>query len=212
MSRCRLGPRREKTVMPMVRIAILMFVLAMLGAAATAQADGTVARAKGCGDKIFASSLSGYSVLAGTGEGDVADGDLLVGELEKIGHVTLYDRTSGRSIFAVVEEYGIGKGQITQRIAASCRSFLANTFTSGRVTRATGCGNKLFVDTASGYAVLERLAGGIVSEGDILSGNFNRAGRATVTDKQTGGTLTVFVDDFQLPRSAVQRKITANCR
>lgn len=195
----------------MVRLGGMVFALALL-AAAGARADGQVTRAKGCGDKIFAASINGYSILTGSGEGAVADGDQLGGDLEKLGHVMLYDKTSGRSVFAVVEEHGLDKPKISQRIAQSCRSFLANTFTSGRVMRTNGCGNKLFVDSATGFAVLERLAGGVVYEGDTLSGDFNRAGRATVTDKQTGGTLTVFVDDFQISRSAVQRKITASCR
>ena len=75
-----------------------------------------------------------------------------------------------------------------------------------------GRGNKIFVNTPNGYAVMERLAGGIVAIGDTLSGDFNRAGRATVTDKQTGGELVVFVEDFQLPKSAATRKIAASCR
>ena len=196
---------------PIAAVGTAVFALAMLAAAA-AHADGSVTRAKGCGDKIFASSINGYSILTGTGEGAVADGDQLGGDLEKIGHATLYDKTAGHSVFAVVEEHGLDKPQITQRIAASCRSFLANTFTSGQVTRTQGCGNKIFVDTATGAAVMERLAGGLVFEGDTLSGDFNRAGRATVHDKQTGGDLTVFVDDFQVSRSAAQRKIAAACR
>jgi hypothetical protein len=188
-------------------------VLVLAAGVQSAHADGQVERAKGCGDKIFAASVGGYSVLSGTGAGDVADGDQLVGNLDKVGQVFLYDKTAGRSVFALVEEHGLVKAQIDQRIAATCRSFLANTFTSGRITRTRGCGNKIFVDAgAAGYAQLERLAGGVVYEGDTLSGNFNRAGRATVTDKPSGGELTVFVDDFGLSASAIQRKIAANCR
>ncbi|HYM74053.1 MAG TPA: hypothetical protein VET89_13815, partial [Stellaceae bacterium] len=119
--------------------------LALLLAAGAARADGSVTRAKGCGDKIFAAGVDGYSVLSGLGEGAVADGDQLVGNLEKIGHVTLYDKTAGHSVFAIVEEHGLDKATVTQRIAAACRSFLANTFTTGRVTRTRGCGNKIFV-------------------------------------------------------------------
>jgi hypothetical protein len=59
--------------------------------------------------------------------------------------------------------------------------------------------------------VLERLAGGLVYVGDTLTGDFSRAGRATVKDHQTGADLVVFVDDFQLPKSAAQRKIIASC-
>jgi hypothetical protein len=32
-----------------------------------------------------------------------------------------------------------------------------------------------------------------------------------VKDHQTGADLVVFVDDFQLPKSAAQRKIIASC-
>jgi hypothetical protein len=184
---------------------------ALLGAA-PAHADGEVTRAKGCGEKIFVSSVNGFSVLSGPGEGMVKDGDMLVGDLELIGHAAVYDKTAGRNVFVMIEEHGLDKSQITQRIAAACRSEVANTFTSGQVMRTRGCGNKIFVDATNGFAVLERISGGIVNEGDTVSGNFNRAGRATVQVKQSGITLTVFVDDFELSRSAIRRKIAATCR
>jgi hypothetical protein len=193
-------------------IGTLALGFAAMLASATARADGQVTRAKGCGEKIFVSSVNGYSVLSGSGEGMVADGDMLVGDLELIGHAAVYDKTKGRNVFVMVEEHGLDKSQLSQRVATACRSLVANTFTSGQVMRTRGCGNKIFVDATNGFAVLERIAGGIVSEGDNLSGNFNRAGRATVQVKQTGATLTVFVDDFQLSRSAVQRKIDQTCR
>jgi hypothetical protein len=60
--------------------------------------------------------------------------------------------------------------------------------------------------------VLERLAGGIVAVGDTLDGNFNKAGRATVRNPQTGTEIVVFVDDFQLPKSAEMRKIGESCK
>jgi hypothetical protein len=184
---------------------------ALLGAA-PALADGEVTRTKGCGEKIFVSSVKGYSVLSATGEGMVKDGDMLIGDLESIGHVAVYDKTSGRNVFVMIEEHGLDKSQVTQRIAAACRLEVANTFTSGQVMRTRGCGNKIFVDATNGFAVLERIAGGIVNEGDTVSGNFNRAGRATVQVKPSGITLTVFVDDFELSRSAIRRKIAETCR
>ena len=58
----------------------------------------------------------------------------------------------------------------------------------------------------------ERLAGGVVSAGDTLVGNFSRAGRTTVKDRQTNAELVVFVDDFALAKSAAQRKITESCK
>jgi hypothetical protein len=194
-----------------LRCALGAAFAALLGAA-PAHADGEVTRAKGCGEKIFVSSVNGYSVLSGSAEGMVKDGDMLVGDLELIGHAAIYDKTAGRNVFVMIEEHGLDKSQITQRIATACRSEVANTFTSGQVMRTRGCGNKIFVDATNGFAVLERIAGGIVNEGDTVSGNFNRAGRATVQVKQSGVTLTVFVDDFELSRSAVRRKIAQTCR
>jgi hypothetical protein len=60
--------------------------------------------------------------------------------------------------------------------------------------------------------VLERLAGGIVAVGDTLDGNFNKAGRATVRNPQTGAEIVVFVDDYQLPKSAEMRKVGESCK
>jgi len=97
------------------------------------------------------------------------------------------------------------------RIAASCRSQTAYNLTSGQVERADGCGNKIFVNTPQGYAILELLSGGVIASGDTLTGDFNRAGRATVKNPQTGAGFVVFVDDFQLPKSAATRKIAESC-
>ena len=193
-------------------VLVMVAAIPMLAIAAPASADGTVTRATGCGDKIYAAGVNGFAVLVASGPGTVADGDELKGDFEKIGHVVLFDRTSGRSVSAVVEERGLDKPQIERRIATNCRSLVANTFVSGKVERTEGCGNKIFVDTPKGIAVLERIAGGVVSTGDILTGNFNRPGRATVQVRQTSGTMTVFVEDFQLSRSAAQRKMDASCR
>lgn len=191
---------------------IVVLLVGGLAAVSTpARADGTVTRASGCGERIFTSSTAGYSVLVASAS-DVADGDLLTGDLDRIGHVMLLDKNSGRSISAQVEERGLDKSEVTQRIATHCRSLLANTFTTGQVERSEGCGNKLFVDTPKGYAVLERIGGGIVHEGDTLTGNFNKPGRATVQNPQSGTEMTVFVDDFGLSRSALQRQIDRACR
>ena len=190
----------------------LLAAVVVLCVAASARADGTVTRASGCGDKIYAAAANGFSVLETIGPGSVKDGDELRGELDRIGHVALYDRTSGRTVSANVVERGLDKAQINQRIAVNCRAPLSAAFTSGRVERVEGCGSRIFVDTPNGFAVLERIAGGMVNQGDVLSGNFNRPGRTTVQNRDAGGTLTVFVEDFQLSRSAAQRKIDASCR
>lgn len=190
----------------------LLFAGSLLLAALPAHADGSVARAAGCGERIFTASQTGYSVLVAAAPGQVADGDLLTGDLDRIGHVMLLDQNSGRTISAQVEEHGLDKNELAQRIAVHCRSLLANSFVSGRVERSEGCGNKILVDTPKGYAVLERIGGGIANTGDTLTGNFNKAGRASVQDVQTGAMITVFVDDFQISRSAFQRYIDRNCR
>jgi len=191
--------------------ALFFAAVALLGAA-PAYADGTVLRAKGCGDKIFVASESGYSVLAGAGQGVAGDGDKMVGEVNRIGFASFYDPKSGSRFSASIDERGLSKAEINQRIAASCRFATAYGATSGQVERAAGCGNKIFVSTAQGYAVLERLAGGIVAVGDTLDGNFNKAGRATVRNPQTGTEIVVFVDDFQLPKSAEMRKVGESCK
>ncbi|HZK90098.1 MAG TPA: hypothetical protein VFC56_08140 [Stellaceae bacterium] len=184
---------------------------ALLGLAASAYADGTVLRAKGCGDKIFVGSDQGYSVLAANGRDAAEDGDRLLGDVDRIGFSSFYIAKTGRRFSATIDERGLGKSAIDQRIAASCRAANAGNLASGQVERAPGCGNKIFVNTDRGYAVMERLAGGLVYVGDTLSGDFNKAGRATIKDRQTGAELTVFVDDFQLPKSAAERKIAASC-
>lgn len=196
--------------MRVIGAALLLAGLAV--AAVPAWADATVTRASGCGPRIFAASEKGYSVLVASAAGEAADGDQLTGDVDRIGHVTLLDRTSGRTISAVVEERGLDKNDLGLRIAVHCRAPLTNAFASGRVERSVGCGNKIFVNTPKGYAVLERIAGGVANEGDTLTGNFNRAGRATVQNGQTGSAITVFVDDFEMSRSLYQRQIDRSCR
>ena len=175
-------------------------------------ADGTVMRAKGCGDKVFVTTENGYSVLVASQSDVASDGDRLIGDTDKIGFASFYLPQSGRHFSASVDERGLTKSEITTRIATTCRAANGERLTSGQVERAAGCGNKIFVNTNEGYAVLERLAGGNVYAGDTLTGNFSRAGRATVKDHQTNAELVVFVDDFQLPKSAAQRKIVESCK
>jgi hypothetical protein len=191
---------------------VILAALALLASAAPALADGTVLRAKGCGGKVFVSTDQGYSVLAATEIGVADDGDKLVGKTDTIGYQPFFIAPAGRHFSASVEETGLSKSEVTGRIAASCRSAAAERLISGQVERSTGCGNKIFVNTDQGYAVLERLAGGLVYPGDTLVGDFTRAGRTTAKDRQTGAELTVFVDDFELPKSAAQNKITQSCR
>ncbi|HML09654.1 MAG TPA: hypothetical protein VK432_02260 [Stellaceae bacterium] len=193
-------------------IKAIFFAACMALAASPALADGTVLRAKGCGGKVFVSSDRGYSVLSATALDVADDGDRLVGATDKIGYAWFYIPQSDRRFSAMVEETGLSKSDVTGRIAATCRTAAVERQISGLVERSTGCGNKIFVNTVEGYAVLERLAGGLVYPGDTLFGGFARAGRTTVKDQQTGAELVVFVDDFALPKSAAQRKITETCR
>ena len=196
----------------MLERVLLIAVASVVLTAHVAWADGTVTRARGCGDKIFVNNNEAYSILTATGGDPPADGDQLVGDVNRIGHTVLFDKETGRSISAIVEDRGLNKAEITQRMTTNCRSLLASSFTSGRVERAIGCGNKFFVNTPQGYALLERLAGGIVNEGDDVQGDFNKAGRATIQNRQSGATLTVFVDDYRLSSSAASHAMARKCR
>lgn len=189
----------------------LIAIAAMLMAAA-AHADGTVFRAQGCGDYIFVAGTSGYSILLSTGANFVKEGDELRGDIDRIGHPILFDSTAERSVFAQVTENNLTRADVTQRIAARCRSPSGEVVINGFVSRASGCGRKIFVNTPKGYAVLEQLSGGIVADGDTLVGPFDHPGRVTVEDRQSGAQLVVFVDDVWLSKSAASRRMTESCR
>jgi hypothetical protein len=175
-----------------------------------ARADGTVYRVAGCTEYIFVNTQSGYSVLRGSTSG-IKDGDVLTGNVERIGQAVLFDQTAGRSVFAQISELRLSLPEITQRTATRCRSPLGAALISGFVSRANNCGNNIFVNTPQGYAMLERITGGIVADGDRLTGDFNKPGRATVKDEQSNATLVVFVNDLWLSKSAAERKMTAAC-
>ncbi|HZT87456.1 MAG TPA: hypothetical protein VFA12_05755 [Stellaceae bacterium] len=198
--------------------AALRLSLAVLAAAAslawagTALADGTVLRALGCGDKFFVSTAQGYSVLTLVAGSAPADGDELVGNVSNIGHPVLYDKTANRQITAIVEDRWLDKPEVERRMLVECRSAAGASYGSGVVSRAEGCGNKIFVDTDQGVAILDRVAGGRIAKGDSVSGNFNRPGRAILYDRQTGIYVTVFVDDYQVSRAAAAARMTAYCR
>jgi hypothetical protein len=197
----------------MTPLRIILFAVAALlfGLRGAAYADGTVLRATGCGGKVFAGDDNGYAVLD-AGQSDIAkDGDKLVGDFDHIGFRSFTVGDDGRQFSARVNERGLTKAEITARIAASCRTATSGTQTSGYVERIDGCGGKAFVSTTQGYAVIERLSGGIIATGDTLSGELNRYGRATVTNPQTGASFVVFVDDFALPKSAEARKVAESC-
>jgi hypothetical protein len=182
------------------------------GIAATAHADGSVFRANGCGGKIFVADENGYSVLVTSEPGLVQDGDKIVGDTDRIGFGSFLVTRTGRRFSASIDERRLDKSEISQRAAANCRAAIGPAMTSGQVEHAAGCGNKIFVDTPQGYTVLELLAGGIIAVGDTLEGDFNKAGRAKIKNPKTGAEYVVFVDDFQLPKSAEARKVAESCR
>lgn len=188
-----------------------LIALLLLAFAAPAFADGTVTRAKGCGDAIFVLGQNGYSVLVASQHDAADDGDTIVGDIDKIGFGSFYDSKTGRHFTASIDDRGLDKSAVSVRIAARCRSLTAFNLTSGQVEHADGCGGKIFVNTAQGYAILEQLSGGVIANGDTLTGDFNRAGRATVRNPQSGAELVVFVDDFGLPKSTASRKIAESC-
>jgi hypothetical protein len=191
---------------------LVILLAVMTAAAAPAHADGTVYRAEGCGDHLFVSSGAGFSVLLSSGAVGVKDGDELRGDVSRIGNPLLLDTKTGRTVFAQVAERNLTLAEVTQRIAVRCGSRVGAGVTTGYVSRASGCGRKIFVNTPKGYAVLEELAGGIVADGDTLVGPFDHPGRATVEDRQSGTTLVVFVEDLWLSKSATERKMTGSCR
>lgn len=195
----------------LVRCALILLAAALLGAA-PAHADGSVYRASGCGDYVFVSSQSGFSVLRTDAGAGVKDGDHLTGNVDQIGELSLFDTTSGRSVFARVAELHLTRAEIAQRVAVRCRAPLGETHTAGYVARAAGCGSWVFVNTPQGYAVLQQISGGEVADGDTLTGNFNRPGQATVEDRQSASSIVVYVEDIWLSKSAVERKMTADCR
>lgn len=193
---------------PIIVVSVAALTLALAG---PSRADGTVFRATGCGDKIFVSSATGYSVLSAIGGTGVADKDELIGTVDGIGHTELYDRTKGFNFSAETEDRRLSREEVVPRVATACRGVNENALTNGTIARADGCGNRIFVETPQGFAVLDRLAGGIVGKDDEVAGDFNKPGRATLKDKQTGSELTVFVEDFMLSRAAANRKMSALC-
>src|SRR5258708_13995586 len=100
----------------------MLITTALIASALPAFADGTVLRAKGCGDKIFAGTENSYSVLIASQQGTADDGDTIVGDLNRIGFGSFYDSKSGRRFTATVDERGLVKSPITVRIPPACRS------------------------------------------------------------------------------------------
>src|SRR5262249_53164824 len=142
-----------------------------------ARADGVVYRVRGCGEYLFATTQTGDAVLAGNISSAVKERDELRGNIERLGVATLFGPPAETSVSANVQEVRLDKAEADRRIAIHCRVPWAERIVSGSVSRV--CGNTIFVDTVNGYAVLERLAGGVVAVNDELSGNFDRPGNAS---------------------------------
>ncbi|HEX3952879.1 MAG TPA: hypothetical protein VHW90_04860 [Stellaceae bacterium] len=196
-----------------VLLSLALSLTTVLFWSAAAYADGTVYRANGCGKYLFVSTTEGYSLLETDGSNDgIKEGDLLTGNVDRIGEPLLFDSTAGRSVFGQVIELRMTPAEVAQRIGIRCRAALGDTIVSGYVLRANGCGTRIFVDAPQGIAVLQRIAGGTVADGDTLMGSFNHPGRTTVQDRQTGSTLVAFVEDLWLSKSAADRKMTTSCR
>src|SRR5260370_7240935 len=106
-------------------IRLILVAAAMLGASRTASADGTVLRAKGCGDKIFVMTGTSYSVLTATGTSEgVSDGARLVGEVERIGFSMLYDPNSARSLSPIPEDYPLNPAPLPHHTPVTSRPAL----------------------------------------------------------------------------------------
>jgi hypothetical protein len=115
-------------------------------------------------------------------------------------------------VFGQITEVHLGQAEVNQRVAVRCRTRFGDRPVSGYVSRAADCGNKIFVSTPQGFAVLDRISGGVVADGDTLTGNFGRPGRTTVEDRESGASLVVFIEDLWLSKSAAERKMAASCR
>jgi hypothetical protein len=167
----------------------------------------------GCGDKLFVSSQHGYSMLQLTSTAKLNVGDVLNGDVEKIGYVSLFDTGTGERFSAIVQEPFLSDADLASKVAITCRPPRPLGPAVAVVTRAMGCRTKLFVLAPNGYAMLDRLAGGgVVVKGDHLTGDFNKPGRAVMEDTDNHTPITVFVQDYMLSRSAVANRIAAYCR
>jgi len=99
-----------------------LIAVTLIAAAAPAFADGTVLRAKGCGDKIFVAGERGYSVLIASQQDTVGDGDTIVGDINRAGFASFYDSKSGRHFTASIDERGLDKSVITMSSMTAGRS------------------------------------------------------------------------------------------
>src|ERR1700734_3837922 len=114
------------------RTAFFIAALLLLGGAAPAVADGTVLRAKGCGDKVFVSTENGYSVLVASETGVADDGDKIVGNTDSPGFSSFYLPDKGTRFSASVDARNLAKSDVTTQIAAYCRTAGGERMTSGQ--------------------------------------------------------------------------------
>lgn len=192
-----------------MRLHVFSIAFFLLLPSVIAHADGTVLRAKFCGNLLFVSTTHGVSVLELSSPREIAAGDYLVGEVEKIGHTSVFDRTAGLT-FQIVTEHRLSEWDTSAHIATYCHEPQPEAKSIGTVSAV--CQGKTIVDTPEGFAVLEVISNGIAAKGDHLVGLINRIGRTTVLNKDSGATISVFVDDIMLSRAALQRKSPKDCR
>src|ERR1700733_10967996 len=108
---------------------------ALLSANMPAFADGTVLRAKGCGDKVFVATENAYSVLRATELGAADDGDKLVGNTDRLGFSSFFIPQSGRRVWQQdLRQHGSGlRGAgAAGRRPCVCRRYTDRRFQPGR--------------------------------------------------------------------------------
>ena len=81
----------------------------------------------------------------------------------------------------------------------------------GTVIRTDNCQNKFFVVTKNGYSMLERTGGAEVLQLDLIEGDLEKIGPATVINKSRNASTNVFVEQSLLERNDVRRLADRYC-
>ena len=159
----------------------------------------------------FTGSENGYSVLITSEPGSVDDGDTIVGDLNRVGFGSFYDSKSGRPFTASIDERGLSKSEVGVRIASELP--VANRLQSHqRPSRA--CRRLRQQDLRQHPAGLRdpRAVVGRHCRQRRHADRRLQSRRPRHRSKTiTGAEFVVFVDDFQLPKSAAARKVAESC-
>jgi hypothetical protein len=83
---------------------------------------------------------------------------------------------------------------------------------SGYVFRVAGCGDRILVQTANGYSVVQVLSATDVNVSDLLQGRLESLGRGQAVNNSTSKTMEVFVEESMLQKSAIDNRIQRFCR